>query len=77
MKFKVDDKVKILPSAIEINVAESEVGKTGVIVEILDKNRIYIETTTEKFGYWVVGEKDIALVTKVGQQLLFSFMEEK
>ena len=75
MKFKIGDKVKILPSATGVNVAKSEVGKIGVITEIYNRYNIYVDTDTRKFAPWVVYEHDIAHVIKKGQQLLFNFME--
>lgn len=70
MNFKIGDKVKILPSAVDISVAESEVGKVGIIIEIISSSRIYVDTPTERFGFWVVNEWDITPVVVIGQQLL-------
>ena len=75
-KFKVGDKVRILPSAIDINVVESEIGKTGVIIEINSPNCIIVDTSSHTYGSWIVGSDDITSVIKKGQQLLFPFMEE-
>lgn len=76
MKFKIGDKVKILQSAIVIGVAEEEIGKIGVILRIdRGADEILVETTTIRYSPWYVGENDIAPAIKVGQQLLFNFME--
>lgn len=76
MKFKVGDKVKILSYALDINVAPSEIGKAGVIVEIFYES-IYVKTDSKEYGSWSVREQDIGSVIKKGEQLLFSFMDEK
>ena len=76
MKFKVGDKVKVLPSAVNIGVDKSDVGKIGVIFEIESPESILIKTTYTENWFWCVYPKDIVPVIKVGQQLIFSFMED-
>ena len=76
MKFKVGDKVRILPSAINICVNPSEVGVIATIKKIYSPIQIIIRTPTQKFGSWVVHEEHIESIIKPGQQLVFAFMEE-
>ena len=73
MKFKVGDKVKILPSAMGIGVSESEVGTIQTILWVVSLDTIVI--TDSGGSCWHVDPKDIAPAIKVGQQLLFNFME--
>lgn len=73
-KFKVGDKVKILPSATRISVAKNEVGVVGEIIHIYDQDGLVVNTVTERYVPWVVRAKDIVPVVKVGEQLEFSFM---
>lgn len=73
MKFKIGDKVKILPSAAYIGVEENEIGTTQTIIRVESLDTIVITDTDG--GYWHVDPHDIIPVIKVGQQLLFSFME--
>ena len=80
MKFKIGDKVKILPSATFIGVCKDEAGKTGVIVEYISSKEIIVlmDKPHHKHGYridWVVESSQIEPMVKVGQQLLFNFME--
>ena len=78
MKFKIGDKVKILPSATIIGVWESEVGKTVSIRSIYNESAgvMITDSRGEGYGLWCVNSYDIAPVIKVGQQLLFSFMQQ-
>ena len=78
MKFKIGDKVRILPSAATIGVLKSEVGKIVKItgISIFSTNDIMIsDSRGDAYGCWCVNEYDIAPAIKVGQQLLFEFME--
>jgi len=78
MGFKIGDKVKILPSATIIGVLKSEIGKIVKItgVSISNSNDIMIsDSRGEQYDCWIVNEYDVASVVKVGQQLLFDFME--
>jgi len=80
MKFKVGDKVKILPSAVGIGVLEEAIGKAGIITDCSYLGRyirVYMDNVCSIKGYrrdWAVNESDIAPVIVVGQQLLFDFM---
>ena len=71
--FAIGDKVKILPSAIDIGVSRSEVGTIQTVTGIMDSETIII--TDSSGGEWWVNDYDIAPAIMVGQQLLFEFME--
>ncbi len=74
LKFKVGDKVKILPSAVDIGVSKSEVGTTQTILRVENLDTIII--TSSDGGSWDVYSDDIIPVIVIGQQLLFDFMEK-
>jgi len=74
VKFKKGDNVRILPSAVDVNVSKAEVGKVGVVLAV--GYDVTVKTATEKFGRWYVRYCDITPVIKVGQQLEFSFMQQ-
>lgn len=80
-KFKIGDKVKILPSAVENGVARSSVGKIGRVAK-LNKEHGYFCVVMDDDGIiqpvngWVVFPDEVELVVIKGQQLLFSFMNE-
>lgn len=79
--FKIGDRVKILPSAVTIMVARDEVGKTGVITRYcsLTDIMVHMDKIREESGYrvaWCVESTQIELVCKVGEQLVFSFMQQ-
>jgi len=84
MKFKVGDKVKILPSAIEVGIHPIEFGKIGKIVKIdtswgevmvlMDKS-----STINNFTYqrkWYTKLIHIKPISETGQ-LLFDFYKVK
>ena len=78
--FKIGDKVRILPSATSIGVCKDEVGETGVITAYISSKEIIVlmDKPHHKYGYridWVVESSQIEPMVKVGQQLLFQFME--
>ena len=73
MKFKIGDKIKILSSAVAIGVSRSEVGTIQIVTDIMDSTTIII--TDSNGGEWGVEPDQIEHVIKVGQQLLFNFME--
>ena len=80
MKFKVGDKVRMLPSAVDIGVFKGEVGKTGTVTDNNFLHR-YIsvcmdEPYSKKIFTWAVRSTQITSVIKVGQQLEFVFMKE-
>lgn len=72
-KFKVGDKVRILPSVVNIGVSESEVGTIQTVIRIIDPETIDI--TTSSGGSWWVRPDQIECIIIKGQQLLFNFME--
>ena len=81
-KFKKGDKVRILPSAVDVNVRINAVGRTGVVIRedrtggsigvLMDKPH----TAGGNRIDWRVDDTRIELVVKPGQQLLFPFMED-
>ena len=79
-KFKVGDKVRILPSAIDIGVFKSELGGIGVVIDCYYMDiyiRVYMDNVCKETGCrkeWAVRSDQIELFIKVGQQLLFAFM---
>ena len=77
MKFKVGDKVKILPSAMIIGVSKREVGKVVNIRNIYNESDgiLIADSRGGEYGCWCVNSYDIALAFVKGQQLLFEFME--
>lgn len=81
MKFKVGDRVKILPSAVAIGVFKSEIDKTGIITDCnyMDEYiMVYMDSDCKEVNWrkeWAVQPDQIEKAIKVGQQLLFSFME--
>ena len=74
MKFKVGDRVKILPSATTVGVWASEVGKIGKITRISglgDSLLIKMDKNEEREGYtWSVKSYQITIAKEIGQQLL-------
>lgn len=80
MGFKIGDKVRILVSAVDIGVAINEVGKMGVVTlyHSSDEIIVFMDKIRKESGYrveWIVNSSQIEPVVKVGQQLLFSFMD--
>ncbi len=78
-KFKVGDKVRILPSAVDINVWKEEIGKVGKVTFMWDElGLISIQMFYPCKGgihNWSVNPDQIEPVIKVGQQLVFNFMK--
>lgn len=76
-KFKVGDKVKILPSATRVWVMIEEVGKIGIISRIDEENNCFSVTMLNsckgRVHHWSLSNHHITPVIKVGQQLLFDF----
>ena len=75
MKFKIGDKVRILPSAVDIGVRESEVGTIQTVIKIIDPMTIDITNSSGNDKSWWVEPDQIELAIVKGQQLLFNFME--
>ena len=82
MKFKMGDKVKILPSATGVGVDETDVGKGGVISSVSMSGSsalVYMDGVCSGRGLkcrWSVNTNMIKLLPTKGQQLLFSFMDK-
>jgi len=80
MKFKVNDRVKILPSATETGVLNSEVGKIGIVIathDFTDGSQILLVQMLNlcrgKYQKWTISSRYIDIATKIGEQLLFDF----
>ena len=73
-KFKVGDKVRILPSADDVNVPPDEIGKTGVITDYYSSNDILVYMDKPRASGlrvdWVVHSSQIELAVVPGKQLL-------
>ena len=85
MKFKIGDKVKILPCATSVGVESEDVGKTGVISYMISRPDSDYGITVQmgnickirgKICRWTVGYEMIELCPVKGQQLEFSFMTD-
>ena len=76
-KFKIGDKVKILPRATRVGVYKEEVGKIGIIswinVDCDCFNVTMLNSCKGKVRRWSLSNHHITPVIKVGQQLLFDF----
>ena len=78
--FVVGDKVRILPSALDVNVPKDEIGKKGVVrkfMDIQDYMLVLMDKPRNRDGYrydWTVRPNHIELVINVGQKLQFAFM---
>lgn len=70
MRYKIGDKVKILRSAVEIDVWPSEVGQIGVIVHDYGNRNKDFDIKT-KNGLWYVRHTDISPVNIIGKQMVF------
>ena len=77
MKFKIGDKVRILPSAVDGGVSKMAVGKIGIITYCSPGSYfcVLMDYEREKGGTWAVYPCHMEPAIKVGQQLLFNFME--
>lgn len=81
-KFKVGDKVRILPSAVDGGVSVKAVGKIGKITQggMGDDGkygffRVRMEYDNDvSWPGWAVCPNQMEKVIEVGQQLLFDFM---
>lgn len=70
MKFKIGDKVKILPSAVDGGVSRTEVGTIQTVIKIIDPAVPILDITSSDSGSWWVYPDQIVPAIKVGQQLL-------
>jgi len=83
MKFKVGDKVKILPSAVDGGVSEKAVGKIGKITMYRRSGNYFLvimdggqDTGVIPSSPWAVHSDQMEHVVVIGQQLLFDFMQQ-
>jgi hypothetical protein len=58
-KFKVGDRVRILPNAVDLYVARREVGKTATIISKRDNDFVL---RTKDYSGWIVREESIELL---------------
>ena len=83
MKFKVGDKVRILPSAEKIGVFKSEVGRVGIIEDtdflgqFIHIRMVKPYQINGRIHTWAVKSPQITPFIKVGEQLEFAFMERE
>jgi hypothetical protein len=85
-KFKVGDKVRILPQATLVGVEKEEIGKIGVIKFMRYNVSANYGFTVQMKGFcvvrgyipaWSVGNEMIELAPRKNEQLLFNFMSEE
>lgn len=81
-KFKVGDRVRILPSAASDGVASRAFNKTGKIITTDYHHFIYaVYMDNEQYNNggweWVVSSCNLIPSIRKGQQLLFPFMSEE
>lgn len=85
MKFKIGDKVKLLPEVTSCGVESEEVGKVGIIKTISGDACKYYGFMVQMrevckvrgcIPTWSVGGRMIELTPKKNEQLLFNFMGE-
>lgn len=72
LKFRIGQKVKVLPSAKKHGVNPDAIGKVGRLIDD-NPDCIVVELPFEQ--YWYMSIEDIALHIKIGQQLTFPFMD--
>jgi len=75
-KFKIGDRVKILPSAVTIGVAEREVGKVAKVTGGCGSDIMISDSRGCEYASWCVNDYDIIPFIEIGQQLLFDFMQQ-
>lgn len=78
-KFKVGDKVRILPSAVSGGVSEEDVNKIGEIIGFREEHGYFLvamDNRKRRNSYWAVYPNQIEHTVVKGQQLLFDFMNE-
>lgn len=76
MKFKIGDRVKILPSVMNVGLPEDEVGKIVRVTGGYGLDIYISDSRGDKYGSWSVYDYDIVLVPEIWEQLTFSFMED-
>jgi len=67
-KFKIGDKVRLLPSIVTRCVLASEIGKIGTIIQITSYGSLIVRT--DKYSGWGLQECDVVPFFEKGQQLL-------
>ncbi len=84
MKFKIGDRVRILPSANKVGVESSDFGKIGTLscidnyVTVWCGFLVKMDKICKERGCicsWNVGIDMVKLVPKKGEQLLFDFVK--
>lgn len=73
-KFKIGDKVRILPPATYEGISEAEVGTIQTILKILEPTIIVITDSNNPDGEWWINPCNMELTSEVGEQLVFEFM---
>ena len=82
MKYKVGQRVRLLPSATKVMVPYDEVGKPGKLTFVTSDGfnmNIHMDKPREGnrlANSWGISHYHIESIIEKGQQLLFSFMEE-
>ena len=78
MKYKIGQRVRLLPSAINDGVYSEDCGKEGTIVQsdLPEYLQIEMKSPICRRRYWYASPENIEQVIVKGQQLLFSFMED-
>lgn len=78
MKFKIGDKVRILPSAVNGGVSKKDVGKIGKIIDYRSGGYFNVLMCDDPSPFpWGVCSDQMEPVVRIGQQLLFLFMEQE
>lgn len=87
MKYKVGDKVVVLPSAEHVQVSKCSINKAGTISSVPTRTdcwwdyliRVKCDNDSRVHScnhLWYVKEEHIKFYNQVGKQLEFSFMED-
>jgi len=74
--IKVGDKIKVLPSAIDACVPKRMIGETVKITYIFENPFPFLVYIVYDNTTWGLRGIDFEPVVKVGEQLLFPFMQE-
>ena len=80
MRFKVGDRVEILPLVTGVGVEEEEIGKVGVVSHVFSDTDVMVKMNEVCkargcIPEWSVGVEMIKLLPGKNEQLLFSFMK--